>query len=67
MTANTDQVFAASACMGKQKYPAYDDAQRVLDRIRRAKGRERDRSSLRAYRCKFCRGWHIGSYERDDP
>jgi hypothetical protein len=64
MTTNADTVF--STCMGKRTYDAYDDAQRALDRIRkRGKGRERERSSLNIYRCKYCRNWHIGSHERD--
>jgi hypothetical protein len=35
--------------------------------MRRMKGRERERSSLNVYRCRFCRGWHIGNHNEGKP
>jgi hypothetical protein len=58
------QATVRDACAGKKVFESYADAHRTLSLIRRRKGRERERSSLNIYRCRFCRGWHIGNYER---
>jgi hypothetical protein len=46
------------ACMGKDKFTSPSMAQKVLDKMRRAKKRS---GTMNIYRCKFCHTWHIGS------
>lgn len=44
-----------AGCVGKSSYPTQPEADRVARRLRARKG-----GQCEAYRCQFCRNWHIG-------
>lgn len=46
-----------AACERKRRYRVQQDATAVLDRMT-AQGEPVD--GVTAYRCPFCRGWHLG-------
>lgn len=47
-------------CSGKRQYHSFIDATHVASVVRRHKGGDR----MSAYRCRFCRSWHIGSGDK---
>lgn len=51
------------ACDGKQRHPTAERAWAHITSLARsglAKG------TLNAYRCRFCRGWHVGHWIRKE-
>lgn len=44
-----------SACSGKLRYATHDEAEQA-----RGLAQRRDPWPIRAYRCRYCRGYHIG-------
>lgn len=54
----------AMSCTGKTPYPTKVDAERVKRHRENGKGRMKrsgGRGDMEAYRCMFCKSWHLGS------
>ena len=45
-------------CDGKTAFLSWDHAKRAMGRARFDE--KHGRSEMKIYRCRFCRGWHIG-------
>jgi hypothetical protein len=50
------------SCEGKLRYETKQQALNELYRLARTTGTYI--RSMHAYRCRFCRGWHLGHYMR---
>lgn len=55
MTERADE-YALAGCVGKARFESYAAA----DRIQKRRGRDRKYRKSEVYRCRVCRGWHLG-------
>lgn len=53
------------ACDGKQRHESHDRAAAHIKSLRHAFGH--DGTWLRVYKCKFCKGYHVGHAREPRP
>lgn len=51
-----------ATCFHKIKYDSKEDAKRFFNLIKK---RLSDKKGLSYYKCKFCKGWHIGHKNKE--
>ena len=49
------------ACAGKDPFETKDRALKVIDKMRRSRTKKRAGAPITAYRCPYCKAWHVGS------